>query len=329
MFVIPVFSYISLRFKENIMVKISILEAFFSLGQMGGSFFGGVVYDALGFSATFLFFTIITALDLLLVIFKADLSEPVAPATGQDSALASSSDLSAQYHSQLIDLEHPRSTVSTEQARPSLKQPKYSDLVRNVSIIFLFFLAVVPTIGMMYLDPTLAPFLKDKFNIDPSIIGIVFGVMPIFYGGLCPLGGLLIKRVNKNLFMIFLGCFFTGLFFIFIGPYSSLLFGLKKKLWLTVTSNAMIGASNVLLYNPIVPEIIRNLNLRYPNVQEDVKTGMASNIYIFAQSFGSILGPILGGFLSTSISFPKGAGFIGLCMILLSLSFAISERIWK
>lgn len=91
----------------------------------------------------------------------------------------------------------------------------------------------------------------------------------------------------------------------------------------------MIGASNIFLFIPVVPELIRELSNKYPQYSEEVNADISSTLYSCAYALGSLIGPFLGGILVKILTFPRGAGLLGLSIIGLSIYFMLTSNIWE
>ncbi len=77
---------------------------------------------------------------------------------------------------------------------------------------------IVVTCGVLSLDPTLGPYLKQEYGKDAAVIGVIYAINNILYMIICPMTSLLAIKLSNNNILIFLGIFISGVSYFFIGP---------------------------------------------------------------------------------------------------------------
>lgn len=91
-------------------------------------------------------------------------------------------------------------------------------LMGNKIIFLLYVVTILPTLGVLFLDPTLEPFVVNQYKVSPSTAGVMFALNAFAYVVLCPLGSYLIVKVPNVRLMLFFGVLATGICFIIMGP---------------------------------------------------------------------------------------------------------------
>lgn len=189
-------------------------------------------------------------------------------------------------------------------------------------------MTMVPAVGLLFLDPTLAPYLESSYSLESGIIGLIFAATSLLYVALCPLGSAIVRRLQNNRVLLFAGCFFIGIGFIWLGPSPDLCFGVSRQLWVTVVANLLIGVSNIFSFIPVVPELINILDEKYPHQRGEVNADISSALYSSSFALGSLLGPIIGGFLVNIHGFPRGASYLGIIFMLISIIYFLVEIVF-
>ena len=113
---------------------------------------------------------------------------------------------------------------------------------------------MLPTCGLLFLDPTLGPYLSSEYFLSSDQIGLVFGLNSILYITLCPLFSRYITRLKNKRICLLLGCLINGTAFICLGPDS--LTQLPQELLYTCIASAIIGFGSIFLYIPVMPELL-------------------------------------------------------------------------
>lgn len=122
-----------------------------------------------------------------------------------------------------------------------------------------FIITILPTMGLLFLDPTLAPYIESQYGVGPFLIGIVFAANSLLYMVFCPICSIITIKVENNKILLFGGCLVQGLSFLFLGPDSQLLFQMEKRFWISIIANSVMGIAITFIYIPIIPEFLELL----------------------------------------------------------------------
>jgi MFS family permease len=148
----------------------------------------------------------------------------------------------------------------------------------------------------------LEPYLSESpFYLNSSMVGTVFFISSLIYIGLCPVGSILARKTTSYRKLIFLGCFFSSFSLLFIGP--ATFFDLEPKVSTTLLALGLMQMGNVLIFIPVLPEIVDCLSIVYPDLEEDYIGDIGSALYNGFYAFGAIIGPLISGFLVQNFGF--------------------------
>jgi MFS family permease len=101
--------------------------------------------------------------------------------------------------------------------------------------------------------------------------------------------------------LLFIGSLLTGFSFLLLGPAEFL--DIPQAIYWPIISLAIMQIGNILIFIPILPEIVDCLTVVYPDLLEDYIGDIGSALYNGFYALGAIIGPLISGFLV------KGLGF--------------------
>ncbi|MFX0064792.1 MAG: MFS transporter [Candidatus Hermodarchaeota archaeon] len=173
------------------------------------------------------------------------------------------------------------------------------DSYRNRSIYTLYAVALVNGVGLSLLLPIIALFLEDYYFLDPGNIALIIGIVGVLSLFGAPAGGYLSDKFGRKR-TVWISGVVGGIFMIFLGFKMSLLalillFSLRRFLF------SVMQPSFRALQSSLTPEEVR---------------GKEFGVVQAANNLGSVIGPILGGYLydlfyGVSIDLGNGLLFIG------------------
>ncbi|XP_061410339.1 MFS-type transporter SLC18B1-like [Lethenteron reissneri] len=164
-----------------------------------------------------------------------------------------------------------------------------------------------------FFDPTFSLFLSEQFDLKPGKIGLVFAGLCITYALSSPfIGYISDKKPHLRRRIMAIGAFVSGICFCMLGPVPFL--HIPTQLWLLVVVLFVLGVS---IGTAIVPTFSEILSMAYENgFEEGLGTlGLVSGLFSSLMSFGSFVGPTLGGFLNERIKFKWASAVQGLFLL--------------
>lgn len=177
-------------------------------------------------------------------------------------------------------------------------------------VIFVLSIAnVLVLAAISFFTPTLEPFLKQQFDLNPIQIGLVFLSGTGAYTLFSVIVGLLSDKLGQRKFIIS-GFLIFGLSYIFFGPAD---FIGRPRVWITCVADGVLGVGAAMGSIPIYADM---LNIAKSMVKDDEKTsnamvGVVSGIVSSTLSFGEFIGPIIGGGLLQFFDFQTSSLLFG------------------
>uniref|UniRef100_A0A0R3S4C1 MFS domain-containing protein n=1 Tax=Elaeophora elaphi TaxID=1147741 RepID=A0A0R3S4C1_9BILA len=181
--------------------------------------------------------------------------------------------------------------------------------ILKIPVLWVMIYSVVMcAISLSFLDPTLADHL-ESFKLTPSIVGLMFLLSGGIYTITAPFWSIIIDRFNCSKSIITFGIVAVVIGMIVIGP-SPFLNTEKSLGWIEIALG-ILGIAASALYIPAFQMSIEAL--REYGYDESVKTyACISGLFQSAYSFGSFIGPTLGGLCVQWIGFPWTTTIIAL-----------------
>ncbi|CAG9534097.1 unnamed protein product [Cercopithifilaria johnstoni] len=172
----------------------------------------------------------------------------------------------------------------------------------------MIYAVIICAISLSFLDPTLADHL-ESFKLTPSIVGLMFLLSGGIYTITAPLWSIIIDKFNCGKMVIMFGYVAVVISMIIIGP-SPFLNAEKNLGWIEVALG-VLGISASALYIPTFQMSIDAL--REYGYDESLQTyGCVTGLFQSAYSFGSFVGPTVGGLCVQWIGFPWTTTIIAL-----------------
>ncbi len=238
-----------------------------AVGGIAGPLVGGILSDSLGHRSPFYAIGIVCLLGGLAAVF----------------------------------LEDPPRKERTSSLTWKALKPVYTS--RNLMIACV--VTLITTMGLGLLEPTMPLYLKNKFHLGTTGIGMIFGVTMLFYATASPLAGRLSDAVGRKK-PIVAGLAATAV----IAPFVAIF----KNIVAVYVMMGLFGAAIAFFGTPSFPLVTDALS-RASDPGEASLFGAAFGLLNVCWSLGYTLGPLLGGSLM---------GWAGLLAALLAYSVLLA-----
>ncbi len=162
------------------------------------------------------------------------------------------------------------------------------------------------------LEPTLAPHLQP-FNLNITLLGCVFLIMPLTFIIIVPFLGKLVKHLQNKLPIMIAGSYFMALTFFLLGP--SPLFGFDRyqHLWPTLLYLGALGLFWAFTKVPSYEEYVSYTTRAYPDTDRESLMTALSSLMWFTMSIGELTSPVIADSILDAYGFPWAmtvAGFM-------------------
>ncbi|ELU09605.1 hypothetical protein CAPTEDRAFT_147516 [Capitella teleta] len=284
------FAIAAATFPDNPATVLGLLETAVGIGLMLGPALGGVLYEVGGFMMPFLVlgsFMMLTVPISLCVLPREERSDSASRQSG------------------------------------SIKL-----LLRIPAISVTGFAVFVSSFSWVVLDPTLEPHLRVvRFNLSPSIIGLIFLLMSACYACCSPIWGWVADNVvsGSRAPMMIVGFFLMTIGFSLLGPSPLILYyfniavisNLQSALWLDIFALIVLGFAASLSLVPTYDKILDASD--QAGIEDSMGNYSAvAGLWNGTYSFGEFVGPVVAGYLVGQIGFPwamQGASILTFIMV--------------
>ncbi|GFX89217.1 MFS-type transporter SLC18B1 [Trichonephila clavipes] len=123
----------------------------------------------------------------------------------------------------------------------------YKKLLSMPHVIVVCLILVVASQAQGFIDPTLEPHMR-QYNLDPSIIGLLFLLLSGAYGLSSPIVGWVSGKMENKYPIMIVGLSIITLSMLLMGPSEFLPF--EGSLWLSVVALTLLGVSFATAYVP-------------------------------------------------------------------------------
>ncbi|XP_028406119.1 MFS-type transporter SLC18B1-like isoform X2 [Dendronephthya gigantea] len=276
-------AYLAQCFPDNVGSVMGSLELFSGLGLTLGPLIGGVLYEYGGFGTPFF---VLAGLILLTLPVCICILPKVHDAGESEEG----------------------STDAT--LWKFLKIPAFDIIVMTI---------VTGGMAIGIIEPTLAPHLKDEFNITSSTkIGLLFFLFCGCYALFAPLFGWIADKTSPRWVML-LGSLVCACSFFLLGPVPFSF--MPKKLWLVGLSLGLMGLSIGPMMVPGISELENIVKARGFSI--DLAThGIVSGVFGSAFNVGAFFGPTLSGVFTHYLHFNWTCTGFG-CILLLQTALLL------
>ena len=189
--------------------------------------------------------------------------------------------------------------------------------------------AVVLVVAMYVtaLDPNLEPYVRVALGITPAELGLFFLAAGGCYTAASLVWGRLSDRVS-NTYVLTAPCLLVGAVGILLIPPSPLLVGLTPFWWLTMTGMVVRDMSIGGAFIPIMHRMVRVC------VAHGMENSLSTQAFVSAVfgavfSFGNVVGPTLGGYITDLYGFPVAATALAAFGVLVAAACAVGALVLR
>lgn len=255
------------RFEESEMgSRMGYVMGAAALGGIAGPLIGGVLYDVAGYGAPFYAIAALCFLGGVTAFFLREIRRP-----------------KEEYETDLIKIVTP--------------------ILKNRTILIACLVSLVTTIGFGLLEPTLPLYLQRTFSVSPTEIGLLFGVMSLFFAAGSPIAGKLSDKYGRKDPLI-IGLAMTSVLVPLLVVYQSL-----PPIFVLM---ALLGITIALFSTPMLPLITDALT----DAGGAERGGTAFGLMNLFWSMGYALGPLLGSGIMTLSGLKPALGIYSLLLLL-------------
>lgn len=266
------FSAIAREFPDRVATMFALIELFFGIGMIVGPMIGGALYQVGGFTLPFDIMGSLLVLASVFIFF-------VLPEVGGGAGSLSAND--------------------------GAEKPSVKEALKKPSILIALYSVLVGAASLGFLQTTLEPHLGDEPSIPLTSfqVGTLFMVVGGSYGLSLPIWGFLCdatctKQAPKLVEIV--GAVFVTAGFLVVGPLPLLPF--KKTLVTVIIGMSLhgfgLGASVVGGFADAHKSAIA---CGFPDTIDTY--GLISGLWTSVFAFGAFLGPVVGGFLYSAVTF--------------------------
>ncbi len=173
------------------------------------------------------------------------------------------------------------------------------------------------------LEPTLAPHLQP-FNLNITLLGSVFLIMPLTFIIIVPLLGKLVKHTKNRLPMMVAGSYFMAFTFLLLGPLP--IFGLEpyQDLWPSLICLAALGLFWAFTKVPSYDEYVSYTTQAYPDIDRESLMTALSSLMWFTMSIGELTSPVIADSVLDAYGFPWAMTVAGFMCFVTGTMFLIA-----
>ena len=197
------------------------------------------------------------------------------------------------------------------------EDPSFFKYLKYKDIILIFGALALGMIAFTFFFPCLTNHLTNKYNLSISSSSLFFSVPVISYFIMINLNNFISKKIG-NFYSICIGLFSNviGVYLIYPLP------PFPKNIISIIIGLALIGAGGPLIFILGLIELATIVKKYSANYDQNTINDIASAINNLFISIGDLLGPIIGGFLSSHFGFE-------FCCVIICVSFFIFYLVFQ
>ncbi|XP_070533944.1 MFS-type transporter SLC18B1-like isoform X2 [Ptychodera flava] len=175
---------------------------------------------------------------------------------------------------------------------------------------------VATSMGISFIDPTLAIHLKKEFDLDPGAIGLMYICIDAAYALSAFLWGYITDKMNIPKLLMIFGNIGACAAYLYIGP--SPLLDLQSKLLIEISALVLLGLSLACAIVPAFQDMATTA--KWHGMPDNLATyGVVSGVFNALLSLGNFIGPTAGGALSEALNFSWAATIFAAIFLLVAL----------
>ncbi|CAI2367061.1 unnamed protein product [Moneuplotes crassus] len=198
-------------------------------------------------------------------------------------------------------------------------KPKYSELLTNKRILFACMCVFISVFQYAFIDPILAEYVKDTFNLAPQTSGYFFLALGLGYMISCIISPMYLDYFS-NMRVSMISCFLLGIFTIFYSSSYILTFLTPNMMVLSMALVAAGVANSHLVITPM--EEMIEVAKSSTDSDSEMLNDMCSGLFNMFFALGEIFGPMIGNVIFSIWGFPMICDALGIaCMVFAVLYF--------
>ena len=200
-------------------------------------------------------------------------------------------------------------------------------ILGQFDLLFLFILVLIAATSFNYFVPVLAPFMSDRYKLDPGTVGFMFLAANAVYVIMAPIMGFVTSKITYLTPFIVIGFVIQSIGTLLIPPSDIVVDiiqnGTETKNILLVSpyiGMCLVGFGYIIAYLPILTELMNRADKRFPvttNVTTTT-TAMFVSIYYLGEGCGPLVAGIVGQYFTLDVVVVYISGVIVFFAILTS-----------
>ena len=178
------------------------------------------------------------------------------------------------------------------------EDPSFFKYLKYIDIILIFGILALGMIAFTFFFPCLTNHLTENYNLNISSSSLFFSVPVLFYFIMINFTNIISKKLG-NFYSISLGLLtnIIGVYLIYPLP------PFPKNIITIIVGLALIGGGGPPIFILGLLELAKNVKKMSVNYDDNTINDIASAINNLFISIGDLIGPIIGGFLSSNFGF--------------------------
>jgi len=207
----------------------------------------------------------------------------------------------------------------------------YRKLFSTAAISIPFIILILSEMSIAWFLPTLEPFLRETFDFDSTLSGIMFSLEGLTYAAFSPFFGILLDRglSSYTTMVIGVGCQILGLSL--LGPARYLQF-IPESPYTTGIGLFILGSGIAASFIVTLTYMLSEASKADRKIRDTEQTrGMITSLWLIAENIGGWLGSFFGGIAYDNLGFEGSSiviiGLQGIIVIGIPYLWYSSKRI--
>ena len=196
------------------------------------------------------------------------------------------------------------------------EEPSFFKFFNNLDIILISTAVTLGMITFTFYYPCLTNHLTNNYNLSISLSSLCFSVPLFSYFVMINFTNIISKKIG-NFNSIFAGIIIYSIAIYLIYPLPPF----SNKIAFTIIGLSLVGAGGPVIFILSLLEISKILNKISKNYDQNTINDIASAANNLFVSIGDLLGPIIGGFISSHFGFKFTCIFLFCILVIFNLLF--------
>ncbi|CAI2367149.1 unnamed protein product [Moneuplotes crassus] len=211
--------------------------------------------------------------------------------------------------------------IQSNSVQTDEEKPKYSELLTTKRVVFACLCVFIAVFQFAFIDPILAEYMKETFNIQPQTSGYFFLALGLGYMISCIVSPFYL-RYFSNMRVSMISCFILGIITIFYSS-SYILWFLTPNMVVLTVALLLAGIANSHLMITPMEEMIEAAKGRTDSASE-VLNDMCSGLFNMFFALGEIFGPMIGNLVFSLWSFAGMCDVLGVGCVIFAVVYFLS-----